>query len=109
VRSAFEQLQTYKNAIPGLFVANGLLVASDGLEARVGSLSAGYTRFMAWKSADGEKEASHLVGQLETWRTTDYQSVTLMRRSTQRRNIVPAMNTGTAIIARTVIDGLPRG
>jgi type I restriction enzyme R subunit len=66
VRSAFEQLQTYKNAIPGLFVANGLLVASDGLEARMGSLSAGYTRFMAWKSADGEQEASHLVSQLET-------------------------------------------
>lgn len=66
VRSAFEQLQTYKNAIPGLFVANGLLVASDGLEARMGSLSAGYTRFMAWKTADGEQEASHLVSQLET-------------------------------------------
>ncbi len=66
VRSAYEQLQTYKNTIPSLFVANGLLVASDGLEARMGSLSAGYTRFMAWKTADGKQEASPLVSQLET-------------------------------------------
>lgn len=66
VRSAYEQLQTYKNTIPSLFVANGLLVASDGLEARMGSLSAGFTRFMAWKTADGKQEASHLVSQLET-------------------------------------------
>lgn len=66
VRSAYEQLQTYKSTLPRLFVANGLLVASDGLEARMGSLSAEYTRFMAWKTVDGEKEASHLVSQLET-------------------------------------------
>jgi len=66
VRSAYEQLQTYKNTIPSLFVANGLLVASDGLEVRMGSLSAGYTRFMSWKTADGKQEASHLVSQLET-------------------------------------------
>jgi type I restriction enzyme R subunit len=52
VRSAYEQLQTYKNTIPSLFVTNGLLIASDGLEARMGSLSAGYTRFMAWKRPD---------------------------------------------------------
>ncbi|ADE14067.1 type I site-specific deoxyribonuclease, HsdR family [Nitrosococcus halophilus Nc 4] len=66
VRSAYEQLQTYKHAIPSLFLANGLLVASDGLEARMGSLSAGFSRFMAWKTTDGKKEASHRVGQLET-------------------------------------------
>ncbi|MGD9364716.1 MAG: type I restriction endonuclease subunit R [Desulfobacteraceae bacterium] len=66
VRSAFRQLQTYKQAVPGLFTYNGLLVASDGLEARTGSISAGFTRFMAWKSADGLSEASPLVGQLET-------------------------------------------
>lgn len=66
VRSAFRQLQTYKQAVPALFAYNGLLVASDGLEARTGSISAGFTRFMAWKSADGLVEASSLVGQLET-------------------------------------------
>ena len=66
VRSAYQQLQTYKNTISSLFVTNSLLVASDGLEARMGSLSAGFTRFMAWKTSDGRREASHLVSQLET-------------------------------------------
>ncbi len=66
LRSAYTQLQNYKQAIPGLFIFNALLVASDGLEARMGSLSAGFSRFMAWKSADGNREASHLVSQLET-------------------------------------------
>jgi type I restriction enzyme, R subunit len=66
VKSAYKQLQTYKDTIPGLFTYNGFMVISDGLEAKAGSLSAGFTRFMAWKSADGQKEASHLVGQIET-------------------------------------------
>jgi len=65
-KSAFRQLQTYKAFIPALFTYNALLVVSDGLEAKVGSLSAGFTRFMAWKTADGKQEASHLVSQLET-------------------------------------------
>ncbi|MDU0372348.1 type I restriction endonuclease subunit R [Hymenobacter endophyticus] len=66
LQTAFKQLETYKALIPGLFTYNGLLVISDGLEARAGSLSAGLSRFMAWKSADGLAEASPLVGQLET-------------------------------------------
>jgi len=65
-KSAFKQLETYKDAIPSLFSYNGLLVISDGLEARMGSLSAGYSRFMTWKSADGIEEASNLVSQMET-------------------------------------------
>ena len=66
IRSAFKQLQTYKDSIPSLFTYNGFLIISDGLEAKAGSLSAEFSRFMAWKSADGKTEASHLVGQLET-------------------------------------------
>ena len=66
VRSAWQQLQTYKATIPSLFTYNGLMIISDGLEAKAGSLSAGFTRFMAWKSADGKEEASNLVSQLET-------------------------------------------
>jgi len=65
VKSAFKQLQTYKEIIPSLFTYNGFMVISDGLEAKAGSLSAGLTRFMAWKSADGKEEASNLVSQLE--------------------------------------------
>jgi type I restriction enzyme R subunit len=66
VRSAFRQFQTYKQTIPSLFAYNGFMVISDGLEARSGSLSAGFTRFMTWKSSDGRGEASPLIGQLET-------------------------------------------
>ena len=66
IKSAYKQLQTYKATIPSLFHYNGLLVISDGLEARMGSLSAGYSRFMTWKSADGIEEASSLVSQMET-------------------------------------------
>ena len=66
VHSAFKQVQTYKQAIPSLFTYNGILVISDGLEAKAGTISAGYSRFMAWKTADGKVEASPLIGQLET-------------------------------------------
>src|SRR5690606_5146848 len=45
---AFNQLQTYKQQIPQLFHTNALLVTSDGISARVGSLSADLERFMPW-------------------------------------------------------------
>jgi type I restriction enzyme R subunit len=64
--SAYRQIETYKTLIPGLFAYNGLNIISDGFEAKAGSLSAGFSRFMTWKSADGKAEASHLVSQLET-------------------------------------------
>jgi type I restriction enzyme R subunit len=66
VHSAFKQIQTYKQAIPRLFAYNGFTVISDGLEAKAGTISAGFSRFMAWKTADGKAEASPLIGQLET-------------------------------------------
>ena len=66
IRSAFKQIETYKSIIPSLFTYNGIVVISDGLEAKAGSISAGYSRYMAWKSADGITVASNLVTQLET-------------------------------------------
>ncbi len=65
VKSAYQQLETYKQAIPSLFTYNAFSIISDGLEAKAGSLSAGLSRFMTWKTADGKVEASHLVSQLE--------------------------------------------
>ena len=78
IKSAFRQIETYKQAIPALFTANAIVVISDGLEARAGSLSAGFSRFMAWKSADGKAEASHLVSQLETLITGMLNKATLL-------------------------------
>ena len=66
VISAFKQLQTYKQAIPSLFTYNSFMIISDGLEAMSGSISAGFSRFMAWKTSDGKAEASPLISQLET-------------------------------------------
>lgn len=66
IQSAYRQLTTYKATIPSLFTYNALLVISDGLEAKTGSLSADFSRFMTWKTVDGKTEESHLVSQLET-------------------------------------------
>ena len=65
IKSAYNQIQTYKQTIPSLFSYNEIVVISDGLEAKIGSLSAGYDRFTAWKSMDGTHEAPHKVNQLE--------------------------------------------
>ena len=62
---SYRQIETYKQQIPSLFTYNELIIISDGLEARAGSLSAGFSRFTAWKSEDGENIASPLMSQLE--------------------------------------------
>ncbi|QTF10596.1 type I restriction endonuclease subunit R [Brenneria izadpanahii] len=51
---AFNQLQTYKQQIAALFHTNAVLVTSDGIAARVGSLSADLERFMPWRTTDGK-------------------------------------------------------
>lgn len=66
VVAAFNQLQTYKQQIPQLFQTNALLVASDGLMARVGSLSADLERFMPWRTTDGREVAPKGAPELET-------------------------------------------
>lgn len=66
IRKAFDQIQTYKETIPSLFTYNEICIISDGNECKAGSISSGYSRFMAWKSADGKKEASRFIPQLET-------------------------------------------
>lgn len=53
IDKAYSQIQTYKEQIPSLFRTNGLLVTSDGMEARVGSLTANKDRFMPWRTTDG--------------------------------------------------------
>lgn len=65
LHSAYKQIQTYKDTIPSLFTFNTFCVLSDGADASAGSLSAGYSRYLAWKTSDGEHEASMLSSQLE--------------------------------------------
>jgi len=65
LKKAYEQIQTYKATIPSLFTYNSICVISDGHECRAGSLSAGFSRYMTWKTADGIKDASRFKPQLE--------------------------------------------
>jgi len=63
--SAFKQIQTYKDQIPSLFTYNELLIISDGMEARVGSLTADTERFMPWRTIEGEELAPSSLPQLQ--------------------------------------------
>ncbi|MCY4184737.1 MAG: type I restriction endonuclease subunit R [Rhodobacteraceae bacterium] len=63
---AYNQLQTYKKEIPSLFRTNAVLVISDGIEARVGSLTASKERFMPWRTIDGINIEPKGSAELET-------------------------------------------
>lgn len=52
--SAYNQLQTYMAQIPSLFVSNALLIVTDGIEARLGTLSSGREWMMPWRRIDDE-------------------------------------------------------
>lgn len=54
IKDAFNQLQTYKAQISRLFYCNLNLVIADGDQAKVGSLTADFERFMVWRSIDGQ-------------------------------------------------------
>ncbi|MDD3476294.1 MAG: type I restriction endonuclease subunit R [Sulfurimonas sp.] len=66
IKSAHNQIGTYKSLIPSLFTYNAFCVISDGIEAKAGTISSGLSRYMAWKTSDGESEASRLISQIET-------------------------------------------
>lgn len=78
IGSAYKQIQTYKSVIPSLFTYNSFCIISDGLEAKAGTISAGLTRFMSWKSSDGKSEASKLISQVETMITGMLNPITLL-------------------------------
>ncbi|MFA5314106.1 MAG: HsdR family type I site-specific deoxyribonuclease, partial [Methanomassiliicoccales archaeon] len=63
--TAFGQLQTYKKQIPSLFLFNAFLVISDGIEARVGTISSDKERFLRWLTMDGKDLAPKTMLQSE--------------------------------------------
>jgi type I restriction enzyme R subunit len=65
VWSAFQQLQTYQAEVPTLFTANALLVASDGVEARVGVIGAGREWFKPWRTIAGEALADTYLPEIQ--------------------------------------------
>lgn len=66
IRKAFDQLQTYQAQISSLFYSNALLVISDGHEARLGTITSNWERFMAWRTVTGKELVSPGSLQLET-------------------------------------------
>jgi len=65
VWSAFQQFQTYKAELPTLFAYNALLVVSDGVEARIGTLTAGREWFKPWRTIAGETLAPASMPELQ--------------------------------------------
>jgi type I restriction enzyme R subunit len=63
--SAYAQLQTYKAEIPTLLHYNAALVVSDGLQARMGSVTANQEWFKVWRTIDGEGDAPKTALELE--------------------------------------------
>jgi len=63
--SAFQQLQTYQAEVPSLFATNALLMASDGIEARVGAIGAGREWFKPWRTIAGEALADAHLPELQ--------------------------------------------
>jgi len=57
VWGAFQQLQTYQAQIPAVFATNVALVASDGVQARIGTLAAGKEWFKPWRTIAGGEDA----------------------------------------------------
>jgi type I restriction enzyme R subunit len=67
VQSAFRQVQTYKAQIESLFTYNELVVLSDGLDARIGTISSDWERFMPWRAwQDNLEERQKELVQLQT-------------------------------------------
>jgi type I restriction enzyme R subunit len=78
IKSAYQQLQTYKAIIPSLFTYNAICIISDGLECKSGTVSSDLSRFMSWKTKDGIKEASRFNPELETMLVGMLQPETLL-------------------------------
>ena len=63
--SAWNQLQTYKSELPTLFSMNEAMIVSDGIEARMGTLTAGMEWFKPWRTISGETLADSLTPELQ--------------------------------------------
>ncbi len=78
IKSAFSQLQTYKQAIPSLFTFNELMIVSDGWDALCGTVTSDFGRFMSWKTKDGKTTADTLQPQMEVMFTGMLNKQTLL-------------------------------
>lgn len=78
IKTAFSQLQTYKQAIRSLFTYNELMIVSDGWDALCGTVTSDFGRFMSWKTKDGVKTEDALQPQMEVMFTGMLNKQTLL-------------------------------
>ena len=69
LQKAFQQIQNYKKAVPSIFYYNALCVISDGIDAKVSSVSAPFSRYLAWKAPKEDQNESELAKQSNTLQT----------------------------------------
>ena len=69
LQKAFQQIQNYKKAVPSIFYYNALCVISDGIDAKVSSVSAPFSRYLAWKAPKEDPKESELAKQSNTLQT----------------------------------------
>ena len=69
LQKAFQQIQNYKKAVPSIFYYNALCVISDGIDAKVSSVSAPFSRYLAWKAPKEDPNESELAKQINTLET----------------------------------------
>lgn len=53
---AYRQLRNYMQEIPSMFIYNAICVMSDQLTTKAGTITSDETRFMEWKTKDGNYE-----------------------------------------------------
>lgn len=82
LRRAYDQIQNYKKAVPSIFYYNAICVISDGIDAATSSVSAPFSRFLAWK-APKSKEIKSLLQD---------NSVSLAAEPTSAYNATPLQN-----------------
>lgn len=60
LKNAWNQIQTYRNDIPSLFLPNVLTVLSDGVSSSMSSYSGAYEHYAPWKTIEGREVITHL-------------------------------------------------
>lgn len=63
IKAAFNQLQTYKQAIPTLFNYNSILIATDGWFAKAGTITSDWSRFSGWKIPSTKPKTTNAVAE----------------------------------------------
>ena len=63
--TAWQQLQTYREELPALFAMNAVLMVSDGVEARIGTLTAGREWFKPWRTISDDTLADSHMPELQ--------------------------------------------